>query len=362
MPHDFDSADTLIYSDDPEALSATARSLPVRVTTPMDAIIYEAQVGPGRKRVFYYHQNFDPDPRSIGVRLTNLGTAELAMRTLAYVERPVAGDVVGVGHRSIVGFLRALIAGHWTPLTLQPRGSAGDDAVVAVAQARQGELASAFLEVDLPAGALLKVQVITAGAHGSMSAIGKNGPGPGQGDGIGRSGVFDLTRGGTVEGDFAALSWDAADGEPLEITVPDGTFPNRQVPFVNPPRGPAEAVYGVLTRRTVTVSNSGDAAVEVGVYAQAAGGRSPGTFMVNDDIIQLGTMESPDRPPRPGYEMHHFTVPANDSGTIAIDLLGTVDPSGSDPLKIVLAPRGTLAPPSSGKQVVFLPGGPPWRA
>jgi hypothetical protein len=360
MPHAFDTADTLIYSDDPEALSAIPRPLPVRVTTPMDAIVYEAQVGPGRKRVFYYHQNFDADPRNIGVRLTNLGTTKLALRTLAYVERPVAGDVVGVGHRSIVGFLQALIAGRWAPLTLQPRGTTGDDAIVAVAQARQGELASAFVEIDLLAGALLKVQVITAAAHGSMSAIGKNGPGPGKGDGIGRSGVFDLTRGETVEGDFASLSWDAADGEPLQITVPDGTFPNSQIPFVNPPRGPAQAVYGVLTRRTVTVSNSGDAPVDVAVYAQAAGGRSPGTFMVNDAIVELGTMESPDHPPRPGYEMHRFTVPAG--GTTVIDLLGTVDPSGSDPLKIVLAERGTLPAPASARQVVFAPGGLRWRA
>jgi hypothetical protein len=361
MPHDFDSADTLIYSDNPEALSAIQRPLPVRVTTPMDAIIYEAQVGPGRKRVFYYHQNFDPDPRNIGVRLTNLSTAKLAMRTLAYVERPVAGDVVGVGHRSIAGFLQALIAGHWTPLTLEPRGSAGDDTVVAVAQARQGELASAFVEIDLPAGALLKVQVITAAAHDSMSAIGKSGPGPGKGDGIGRSGVFDLTRGNTTEGDFKSLNWDAADGEPLEITVPDGTFPNDQIPFVNSGRAPAHAVYGVLTRRTVTVSNGGDAPVDVAVYAQAAGGRSPGTFMVNDTVVELGTMESPDHPPRPGYEMYRFTVPAGDPGTIAIDLLGTVDPSGSDPLKIVLAERGTLPAPASPRQVVFAPGE-RWRA
>jgi hypothetical protein len=58
--------------------------------------------------------------------------------------------------------------------------------------------------------------------------------------------------------------------------------------------------------------------------------------------------------------MHRFTVPAG--GTTVIDLLGTVDPSGSDPLKIVLAERGTLPAPASARQVVFAPGGLRWRA
>ncbi|HYW53766.1 MAG TPA: hypothetical protein VE826_07350, partial [Dongiaceae bacterium] len=148
MPYDFDQADTLIYSDDPEALSAVVRGLPVRIATPTNAIIYEAEVGGGRKRVFYYHQNFDPAPRTLGVRVVNLGAA-VRLRVIAYTEPP-ASSVVGVGHRSVAGFLRALIAGSWKELGLQALDRPGHDATLAVSVAGPGKLASAFVEVDVP--------------------------------------------------------------------------------------------------------------------------------------------------------------------------------------------------------------------
>src|SRR5947209_6544888 len=163
MPYDFDQADTLIYSDDPEALSAVVRGLPVRIATPTNAIIYEAEVGGGRKRVFYYHQNFDPAPRTLGVRVVNLGAA-VRLRVIAYTEPP-ASSVVGVGHRSVAGFLRALIAGSWKELGLQALDRPGHDATLAVSVAGPGKLASAFVEVDVPAGSRLKIQVISAASE-----------------------------------------------------------------------------------------------------------------------------------------------------------------------------------------------------
>ena len=360
MPYDFDQADTLIYSDDPEALSAVMRGLPVRIATPTNAIIYEAEVGGGRKRVFYYHQNFDPAPRTLGVRVVNLGAA-VRVRVIAYTEPP-ASSVVGVGHRSVAGFLRALIAGSWKALDLHAVDRPGHDATLAVSVAGPGKLASAFVEIDVPAGSRLKIQVISAASEASLNSVGINGPGPGPGDGIGRSGVFDLTRGGTTQGDSAALSWDV-DEDPLEIVIPDpAPFPNAKVPRVSPGRVPAEAVFGVFTRRTVALSNATDSKVDVGVYAQAAGGKSPGTCMVNHDVIELGTMTSGDRGKRPSYEMATFTVAANANGTPALDILGTVDPSGSSPLTIVIAKRGTLLAAPAGKQIVFRPGGGAWQA
>jgi hypothetical protein len=360
MPYDFDQADTLIYSDDPEALSTVMSGLPVRVATPTNAIIYEAEVGGGRKRVFYYHQNFDQTPRTLGIRVVNLGAA-VRVRAISYTEPP-ASSVVGVGHRSVAGFLRALIAGAWTALSLQAADRPGHDATLAVSVAGPGKLASAFVEIDAPAASRLKIQVISAASEASLKSVGINGPAPGPGDGIGRSGVFDLTREGTTQGDFAALTWEVND-DPLEIVIPDpAPFPNAKVPRVSPGRIPAEAVFGVFTRRTVALFNASGSGVDVGVYAQAAGGKSPGTCMVNHDVIELGTMTSGDRDERPAYEMATCTVAANANGSPAIDLLGTVDPSGSSPLTIVLAKRGTLPAPAPGKQIVFRPGGGPWQA
>jgi hypothetical protein len=331
------------------------------VTTPINAIIYEVDVDDGRKRVFYYHQNFDPTPRTLGLRIVNLDQAPVTARVIAYKETP-AHDIVGVGHRSVVGFLHALIAGAWTPLHLQRVGQAGDDEIVAVSQAQSGQLASAFVEIDVPTGAHLRIQVLTAASETALRSVGMNGPQPGQGDGIGRSGVFDLTRDGTTQGDFDELSWDV-NAPKLEILIPDpNPFPNRKAPYLAPGRNPSDAVYGLFTRRTVTLSNSSATAATVGVYAQACGGDSAGTCMVNGNVIELGTMTSGEAATRPGYEIGSFNVAAHDKGTTKIDLLGTVDPSGKSPLKIVVAKKGTVPAPSSPTQVVFLPGGPPWRA
>ncbi len=361
MPYDFDQADLLIFSDDPEALSAVPRPSPVHVTTPADAIIYEVQVGPGRKRVLYYHQNFDTSPRTLGVRIVNLGASPVTATYIAYTEPP-ARDIVGVGHRSVAGFLRTLIAGAWTALHLQPVGRPDDDALVAVSEVASGQLASAFVELDVPPGSQFKVQVLTAASAARLRSVGANGPGPGLGDGIGRSGVFDLTRGGTVQGDYDAVDWDV-DEDPLEILIPDPTpFPNAKVPHTAPDRSPSDAVYGLFTRRTITLSNSGETDVVAGVYAQACGGNSPGTCMINGTVVELGTMTSGDAATRPGYEIGSVTVPAHDDGATVIDVLGTVDPSGKSPLKIVVAKKGALPSPASTKQVVFLPGGAPWRA
>jgi hypothetical protein len=351
MPYEFDQADLLIFSDDPEALSAVPRPSPVHVTTPMNAIIYEVQVGPGRKRVLYYHQNFDTAPRTLGVRIVNLGASPVTPRVITYGEPP-AFDIVGVGHRSVVGFLRALIAGGWTSLKLQPVGKAGDDALVAVSQARSGRLASAFVELDVPAGAQLKVQVLTAASAAALRSVGANGPLPGPGDGIGRSGVFDLSRGGTAHGDFAAVRWDV-NAAPLEIPVPHPSpFPNAKVPQTIPGHDPSEAVYGLFTRRTVTLANSGATDAVAGIYAQACGGDSAGTCMVNGTIVELGTMTSGEEATRPGYEIGSVKIAARDKGTTSIDLLGTVDPSGKSPLKIVVAKKGALPASTSTTQVV----------
>jgi hypothetical protein len=257
--------------------------------------------------------------------------------------------------------LRTLIAGAWTSLNLQAVGRAGDDAIVAVSQPRSGQLASAFVELDVPPGSRLKVQVLTAASAAKLRSVGMNGPLPGQGDGIGRSGVFDLTRGGTAQGDYDALSWDV-NAVPLEIPVPDEQrpFPNAKVPRTLPGHKPSEAVYGLFTRRTVTLSNSRGTDVTVGVYVQACGGDAPGTFMFNRNVIELGTMTAGEEATRPGYEIGSVKVAAHDKGTKSIDVLGTVDPSTKSPLKIVFAKKGALPPGS--KQIVFLPGGPPWKA
>jgi hypothetical protein len=361
MPFDFDKADTLIYSDDPEALSTVMRGSPVHVTTPTNAILYEAEVGGGRKRVFYYHQNFDPTVRVIGVRVVNLAAVAVALRVIAYTEPP-AGNVVGVGHRSVVGFLRALIATSWSAVNLQALGQPRHDAMLAVSTARRGQLASAFVEIDAPSASRLKIQVISAASEALLKSVGIDGPLPGAGDGIGRSGVFDLTRHGTTRGDFAQLTWDV-NAKPLEISVPDRVpFPNAKVPIVSPGRIPSDAVFGVFTRRTVTFSNRGESDVSVGIYAQACGGDSPGTCMIDQQIIELGTMTSGEHDTRPGYEMATLTIPAATNGSQTIHLLGTVDPSGKSPLSIILAKRGALPRPVTGRQVVFRPGGAPWQA
>ena len=362
MPYDFDHADTLIFSDDPEALSTVMRpGDPIHVTTPTDAILYEAEVGGGRKRVFYYHQNFDPAARTLAVRIENIDAAPVTLRVLEYAQE-VEGDIVSVGHRSIVGFLRKLIAGSWTTVNLQAAGGPGGETTVARSVKAAGQLASAFVEMDTPAASRLRVRVISAASAATLDGVGRNGEGQTTGDGIGRSGVFDLTRSRTAQGDFAALAWDV-NAAPLQIAVPDPrSFPNAKVPATSPGHNPQAAVYGVFTRRTVTLSNTGASDVDVGVYVQADGGDSPATCMVDDEIIELGTMTSGPRATRPAYEMATRTVGAHTNGSVTIDLLGTVDPSGRGPLTIIVAKRGTLPPPDPRKQVVFLPGGAPWTA
>ncbi|MBV9278158.1 MAG: hypothetical protein JOZ97_07990 [Candidatus Eremiobacteraeota bacterium] len=371
MAFDFDQADTLIYSDNPEALRTALGGNPaVHVATPTNAILYEAEVVDGRKRVFYYHQNFDATPRTIAMRLVNLTQTAVTLKAIKHIETP-AGEVLSVGHRSVVGFLKALVAEGWSSFTLQPVGQADDDVVFAVSVAGAGQLASAFVELDIPVGANIKVQVISAASEAGVAGVGKNGPIPGDGDLIGRSGVYDLTRNGTSAGDSGDLTWTAG-GPRLEISVPSPpTFPNSKIPKVgpkpNPPGGmykPSEAVYGVFTRRTITLANPTGAEAEVGVYIQACGGDSPGTCMLDDELIELGTMSSPtDAKKRPGYEIGSYKIPAGDPGNTTIEVLATVDPSGSGPLKIVVAPKGTvLEPPPGSKQVVFTPGGAPWQA
>ncbi len=364
MSFDFDQADTLIYSDNPEALrtSLDPHNPVVHVATPTNAILYEAQVDGGRKRVFYYHQNFDATPRTLAIRLVNLTATAVTVRAIKHIEAP-ATDLLGVGHRSIVGFLKALIADDWNSFVLQPENQPGDDVFFAVSDTATGRLASAFVELDIPPNATIKVQVISAASEAAVAGVGKNGPVPGPGDLIGRSGVFDLTRGGTTEGDFEELTFTAGSA-PLVIKVPSPPpFPNHQIPQVKPNHTAPDAVYGVLTRRTITFTNPGGVARDVGVYVQACGGNSPGTCMLDDEIIELGTMSSgASAATRPGYEIGSYTIPAGDNGNTTCDVLATVDPSGSGPFNIVIAAKGTLPPPPPGKQVVFVPGGAPWRA
>lgn len=362
MAYDFDKADTLIYSDDPEALKSVmdSENSAIHTTTPTSAILYEAEVGAGTKRVFYYHQNFDSFNRVFGIRLVNLGSTSASLKVLPYVQTP-DGDVLAVGHHSVVGFLHALIGAAWRPITLQPLGQDGEDTVLATSNAGPGQLASTFLELLVPDAARLKIQVITGGSLGALAQVGRNGPFAGH-DGIGRSGIFDLTRGGTTLGDYAAVTWSPTSG-PLNIDVPSATpFPNSKIPPVVHGRNPTQAVYGVFTRRAVTLSNPTANPVNVSVYVQACGGDSPGTCMVDQEIIELGAMTSGEQVTRPGYQIGTFTIGPNDAGTKIVDLLGTVDPSGSGPLKIVVATPGSLPLPTSGKQVVFAPGGAPWRA
>lgn len=361
MAYDFDQADTLLYSDDPEALKVSADSRnAVHVATPSEAILFDAQVGGGRKRLFYYHQNFDANDRTVAARLVNVGTNAVTLNLITYVEQP-DGNIVDVGHRSVVGFLRALIAGAWAPLLLQPAVTGAGGQVLAVSTAAAGQLTSAFVEMDIPAGAQIKVQVISASSQALIESVGENGPRASH-DGIGRSGVYNLVRGGIV-GDYAPISW-ATNAPWSDIEVPSPpNFQNGQVPPMNPGQAPQPAVFGVFTRREITLTNPTGADMDVGIYLKASAGDSTATCMLNDDVIELGTMTAGPAEPRPPYELARFTVPANNTGQVKFNVLATVDPSGRGPQKLTMAQVGTLTPPpASTSPVVFLPGGPPWQA
>lgn len=340
------TADTLIYSDDPETVHGPP-------TMPLEGILYQHDVGAGRTRVFYYHVNGAAQQRAFGVRVKNLNTtAPTAIRTRGFVADPQGGAHMELrtGHRSSVGFFKVM-GGPWSPA--RPIG-AGGELILGVVDVPSGLLASVYVDVDADPGAQLRISVVAATSADRLSTIAATGQ-PFPPDNFGRCGVYD-----TSNGDGASLTYTAG-GAPAVRIIP-GVIVNQRVPADLPHGHSSDAQYAIYTRIEATFENLPGALPAVAAaYLVANGGATPATCWIDGDIVEVGLMTSAPNPPRKRYQLRRY--PLGPGETVTSTIVVTIDPSGSAPLDVVLdADDGGLAPGDQvGGSIVFVPGGAPWN-
>jgi hypothetical protein len=345
MPIDV-SADTLIYSDDPETVYGPPRM-------PIEGVLYAQEVAAGRTRVFYYHVNAAVQARTFGVRVKNVSaTSPTTITARTFVSPPLGGQNAWLrtGHETSVGFLRTLATGAWSaPQTLQP----GEAVVLGTVSVTNNELASGYVDVDADGAAPLKFSVVAATSASRIAGVAAAGPAfpP---DNHGRCGVYDVSGGDETTHHYRVGGTAAAQ------PVPGTKIPNQRVPADLPPGHSSDATYAVFTQVDATLENATGAPATVAAYLTANGGNTPATCWIDGDIVEVGIMRSGD-PPRPRYKLREY--PLEPGQTAQTTIVATVDPSGSGPLLIEIDANddGPAPGDQAGRSIVYVPGGAPWQ-
>jgi hypothetical protein len=340
MPADvvFDRADTLIYSDDPETLSASVQGI-------TEGVLYSARVAGGQKRVCFYHVDADATPRTIAVRLLNIGSAPAIVRRMSFVA-PLGGTWNMGGHLAAAGFLRALLGDNWTQDTLAPQSSI----VCASTAVANSQLAVGFVELQLPSGAAMQIDVVAAADPNRTTDVANAGKRV-RPDGHGRCGVYSL-----LVPDVQQITH-VLGGSPTTVPAPGQKYVNLRPPADLAAGKQSIAYYGFFSHVQLTLNNTNATDAVAWLYATASGGDSTGTFLIDGDVIEAGEMQSGSRPPRPRYKLRSYTVLAGASVTSAIAT--TIDPSSFAPITLTVDADDHSAAPGSG--IVFIPGGNLWR-
>jgi hypothetical protein len=290
----------LLYSDDPERLTAAD-----------DGVLFRSTVAQDRPvRLYAYHV---ADTADRHVSLVLLASSAARVQVLGYAAGP-SDAFAYVGHVSTLQYL--LERGTQESFIVPLAGDAPFAQQLGYRALAPGELVAAIFDLRVLDGGPVDVEVIaTSGADDPLAHV-REPVLPG--DGHGRSGEFAL-------GDVPPIAFTYAAGDPDPSPFPVGV---PAIANLRPGGRPLGGDYGVIRSVQLQLSNPGGTPREVYFYEQAAGGTATTTLWFTGDPrpTELPCV----RASANRYLIRAIALGANESTTVTGDYM--TDGSSSFPL------------------------------
>lgn len=277
----------LLYSDDPERLTAAA-----------DGVLYRATVAAGGSaRAYVYHVSDTPD-RRLYLVLQTVGTAE-RVQMLGYSAGP-ENAFSFVGHRATLQYL--LERGAQESTIVDVPGDAPLAIPLSGRAMRAGDLIASIFDLRALGGAALTVTIVAvSGDRDPLEVV--TGPEL-AGDGHGRRGEFSL-----LDVPPLALAYTAGAPEPVPFAIGAPTLGNLR------PGGRAlGGDYGVLREIALQLNNPTPSVADVYFYEAAAGGNATTSLWFTGDPAP--TEIACVRVPTNRYAIKAFELAAGETRTV----------------------------------------------
>lgn len=327
---DFDLADVLYYSDDPETVHNT-------VDGHGEGVLFDFDIVPQQQtRFLFYHVNGNPTERFILVRLFNT-TARV--QTVEYVASlpPGSSQYINVGHAATASFVRALVNQDWRGVNVAPN----DNFVVVSTALTRSELAVGVVEFRQASGPI-RCSLLVCNDLSTVAAVARGGR-TFKADGKFRRGKFALA----PLRHPLLVNYDTSQG-PIPVKIGIRQVTNEQSKPDGSPGQALKGEYGVFTHLSAALTNSDPIPKKVALYESARGGASTATYVTDGRVVESGAMRSPNSPPR--YKVATYNLAPHQMTTTSV--ITIPDAGSSSPIEVTVDVDDDSADPGAVGSIV----------
>lgn len=253
----------LVLTVAPRAGTLIVSNYPEEIYEP--GVLVSTELQPSRTRLMYYHISRAKKNYLIQTVLQNLTDDTVSLQYIRSDGGP-SPDEIHSGHRSALGYWRAIIGAKWTPLVIGPR----QRIVLSEQPFRMQNVSTSLIEIDSPSSA--KIQLTTAVVDPDFPALSAlNKPANHY-----RFGTFDtLSKQIFVDYSFSPLI--------REIPIGDNNYPFDAKSGIT-----LRGNYGLIYDITIHAKNNSPFPRELQLLFAPAGGIARGTFLINQKIVETG--------------------------------------------------------------------------